>query len=81
MKNLDILRNTYLSSSKRRAPDPNDWGPRFNAHWGCWIIFFSRGACDANIAIIANFGYFVKNSILKVIQTFIFKRASDILEI
>ena len=30
----------------------------------CCVFFFSHNnACDANIAIFANYGYFVKNSI------------------
>ena len=47
---------------ERRASDPNIWGPGFNAH--CDFLFSRSKACDA---IIANFGYFVKNSIATLI--------------
>ena len=56
----DLSSSTCLNISERRASDPNGRGLRFNTN-----ILFSRSfVSDANIAIIANFSYFVKNLIV-----------------
>ena len=51
--------NICLNGSQTRVSDPKDWGPRFNLHWGNFLLldillFSDSKASDANIAIIAN---------------------------
>ena len=62
-----------ICSSERRALDPNYQGPRFSALSGNilllhFFLFSSSKACNANISIIVNFGYFVKNMNIYNIQ-------------
>ena len=70
---LDVSSNTWLDSSERRTSEPNV-GPRFNIT-GVILLLLNliclllHKASDTNIAIITNFGYFVKNSITLVLFT------------
>ena len=60
MQILKLPSSACLNSSERRISDPNGRGPRFNAHWGnillLDVLFSHSKACDATVAIVANFG-------------------------
>ena len=66
MKILDLPSNTCLDSSERRGEEIQMAEVPGSVLSGvtvcCWIFFPHSKARDANIVIIANFGYFVKNS-------------------
>ena len=70
MKILDLSSNTCLNGSENRESEPSNWGLKFNTPLDNILLlnfFFGGGissnkTCGAEIALIANFRYFVKNS-------------------
>ena len=69
---VEILDLPSLCSSESGALGPNGPGSRFNTHWGHILLldflFSHSKGCDANIAIVAIFGYFVKTAIKQSIS-------------
>ena len=72
-----IPSNTFLNGSESRTSDPNGWGPRFNAYWGNFFLFSRSEACDANIAVIANFVCLWKTQIECLIEKWILQIVAD----